>query len=195
MAKVREQTISGFNEFLTGQRHAPGRATLTLIQFDSMDPHEICGRPATPVEEVPELDESTYVPRASTPLWDALGMAIGATEARLKALTDDERPDDVLFVVVTDGYENASREFSSRQVIQMVSQREAECGWRFIYLGADIDTFFQGYIGSSSRGSASIAKSKIAEAMRSAGTKVAKYRKSGILEELWWTKGEREDLS
>lgn len=195
MNSVKQQTIGGFNEFLAGQRYAAGRATLTLVQFDSIDPHDVCGEAGTPVEDVPDLTEETYQPRAQTPLWDALGMSILSTDTRLKTLADSDFPDDVLFVVVTDGYENASREFQRDQVIQMVGRREAECGWKFIYLGADIDTFGRGNFGSKRERSAGIAKSKMMSAMRATSGKMAAYRGSGKEEDLDWTDEERKDLS
>src|ERR1043165_4100560 len=82
MESIRDDTIGGFNAFLNAQKDAPGQATLTLAQFDSQDPYEIVHH-FKPLGEVPELTRETFVPRASTPLLDAIGRGINDLEKSL----------------------------------------------------------------------------------------------------------------
>ena len=139
MASIRDDVIGGFNSFLSEQQAAPEPGTLTLVQFDSQDPYEVL-HVFAPLHLVHPLDTSSYVPRASTPLYDALGRAITDLDARLAAIPEALRPDRLLFVVVTDGHENASREFNSAQVSRMIQARQ-EAGWEFIFLSADLSAF------------------------------------------------------
>jgi len=123
MAVIRDDTIGGFNTFLQQQKAEPGSATLTLVQFDSQDPYqdpyEVIHR-FKPIAEVPELTRETYVPRASTPLLDAMGRGIIDLEKSLSELSEADRPAKVVMVVVTDGQENASREFRKEQIEKMI---------------------------------------------------------------------------
>ena len=137
MESIRDDTIGGFNTFLKQQKEAPGKATLTLVQFDSQDPYEVIHR-FMPIETVPELTRETYVPRASTPLLDAMGRAINDLEQSLADLKEEERPAKVVLVVVTDGEENASREFHKEQIEKMVKEKTEKSGWQFVFLSADL---------------------------------------------------------
>jgi len=138
MESIREDTIGGFNTFLNVQRRQPGKATVTLVQFDSQDPYEVIHR-FRPVAEVPELTGETYVPRASTPLLDAVGRGINDLEANLADILPAHRPSKVIFVVITDGQENASREFRRERIVKMIQDKEAHYGWQFLFLSADLD--------------------------------------------------------
>ena len=135
MESIRQDTIGGFNAFLSEQQAQPSPATLTLVQFDSQDPYEVL-QSFTPIGMVPPLTPATFVPRASTPLLDAIGRGINDLAARLDALTADQRPAKVVFVIVTDGQENASREFTGEKVRAMLSERR-KAGWQFVFLSAD----------------------------------------------------------
>jgi len=137
MESIRDDTIGGFNTFLKKQKEEPGTATLTLVQFDTQDPYEVIHR-FKPIAEVPELTHDTYVPRASTPLLDALGRGINDLEKSLSELKDDDRPSKVVMVVVTDGQENASREFRKNQIERMIKDRTDKNGWQFVFLSADL---------------------------------------------------------
>src|SRR5688572_5989204 len=105
MASIADDTIGGFNRFVTEQKAVPGDCTLTLVQFDSQDPYEVVHR-AVNVADVPELTKQTFQPRASTPLLDCLGRAIVDTGQRLAAMPEAERPGKVFVVIITDGHEN-----------------------------------------------------------------------------------------
>lgn len=137
MESIRDDTIGGFNAFLNSQKAEPGTATLTLVQFDSKDPYEVIHR-FRPIEQVPELTRETYVPRAWTPLLDALGRGINDLEHSLAELEEDARPSKVVFVVVTDGQENCSREFNKAQIESVIKEQTERKDWQFVFLSADL---------------------------------------------------------
>ena len=137
MDSIREDTIGGFNTFLKEQQALPDKATLSLIQFDSQDPYEIIHH-FEPIKDVPPLTAETYVPRASTPLLDAIGRGINDLESGLAKKIGERKPTDVVMVIITDGMENSSREFSKNQIVKMIQAKQKE-GWQFIFLSADLD--------------------------------------------------------
>jgi hypothetical protein len=137
MESIRDDTIGGFNAFLEQQKAEPGVATLTLVQFDTQDPYEVIHR-FKPIGEIPELNRETYVPRASTPLLDALGRGINDLEASLGEIKEEGRPAKVVVVVVTDGQENSSREFRKDQIEKMVKEKTEKSSWQFVFLSADL---------------------------------------------------------
>lgn len=136
MSSVAGDTIGGFNRFIADQKSAPGEALVTLVQFDNeyMPVHS-----GVDVREVPELTSATFVPRGSTALLDAIGRTISDTGARIAALAEAERPEHVVFVIITDGHENASREFTRDKVMEMITHQREVYKWSFIFLGADAD--------------------------------------------------------
>ena len=138
MESIRDDTIGGFNSFLNEQKQQPSKATLTLVQFDSQDPYEVIHQVKT-INEVSELTRETYVPRATTPLLDAMGRGINDLEKCLADMKEGDRPVKVVFVVITDGQENASREFQRDQILKMINEKEKQSGWQFVFLSADLD--------------------------------------------------------
>jgi hypothetical protein len=138
MAAIASDTVGGFNAFVKDQASEPGECRLTLIQFDSQDFQQVdfC---AIPIAEVVPLSKNTFSPRSSTPLLDALGEAIDNTGRRLAEMAEDRRPSRVVFVVITDGLENASRLRTRDQIFHMIRDQEEIYKWDFIYLGANQD--------------------------------------------------------
>ncbi|MBC8140815.1 MAG: VWA domain-containing protein [Armatimonadetes bacterium] len=141
MEQMRTDAIGGFNTFLKDQQAAPGAATLTLVQFD--DRYE-SSYSLAPIASVKPLDTTTFVPRGSTALLDALGKAIEETGARLAAMPDDERPEKVLFVTLTDGMENASRIFTRAQIFDKITHQRDVYDWEFVFLAANQDAIEAG---------------------------------------------------
>lgn len=139
MQSIRGDVIGGFNAFLSAQQAEPGEATLTLVQFDSQDPYEVLAD-HVPLAGVPPLTAETFVPRGGTPLLDAVGRCILATEAWLARQPDNLRPGNVVCVIVTDGQENASAEFTLPRVRDLIQAKEA-LGWEFLFLSADLGAF------------------------------------------------------
>lgn len=136
MGCLRNAAIEGFNEFLQAQQKAEGEAWLTLIQFD--DQYEVWAR-AVPVREVKPLDHSTYQPRGSTALLDAIGRTIDEAGRRLAELPEAERPGKVIVAIMTDGLENASARYSHREIAKMIAHQRSKYSWEFLFLGANQD--------------------------------------------------------
>lgn len=141
MESVRTDTIGGFNAFLKTQKEAPGEATLTLAQFD--DQYEIVHNGKN-IQDVPNLTAETFVPRGMTALLDAIGRTVNATGARLSALTEDQRPGKVIFVILTDGQENKSSEFTKEKINEMIKHQKEAYQWDFVFLGANQDAIHAG---------------------------------------------------
>ncbi|MDX1604606.1 MAG: hypothetical protein R3202_00355 [Candidatus Competibacterales bacterium] len=178
MEAIRDDTIGGFNAFLQQQQSEPGTATLTLVQFDSQDPYEIVHH-FRPIAEVPALTRETFVPRATTPLLDAMGRGINDLEHSLAKLAPEARPARVVMAVITDGHENASREFSKDQVQKMIQARQKADDWQFVFLSADLAAIDEALASGVSAASA-MAYDKNAEgtaaAWASVSVRIADYR-------------------
>jgi len=129
MESVREDAQGGINALLTAQFALPRELTLTLVEFD--DQIDAVTRMATTAPAY------QLIPRGSTRLVDAVGMEIARTGQDLEALPEWARPDRVLFVVVTDGLENASCEFTLAQVRADVERQRNAYAWQFQFIGAD----------------------------------------------------------
>jgi hypothetical protein len=133
MGICRSGTISGYNEYLNGIRaDKESEYSVTLIQFDSPgdNPELTVSYTDKPLADVPELDSNGYEPRGGTPLFDAIGECIRRVEAKDRG---------VFTVIITDGHENASHEFNCESIKKLIGEKEAE-GWKFIFLGANIDS-------------------------------------------------------
>jgi len=135
MEQVAEDTKGGFNGFLRDQRNEPGTATVTLYEFDT--DVELVYR-NYPIADAPELDEDNYTPSGRTALHDALYRAVTETVEGIDETDPEERPDDVVIVVLTDGKENAS-ETPQESVRELVETRREEHGWEFLFIGANQD--------------------------------------------------------
>jgi hypothetical protein len=136
MTAVREPTIAGFNEFLHQQQQlaAGGRALMSLTQFDNRFEVNFVGEP---IENVPDLDTESFVPRGTTALFDAIGRTVHEIESWGKAHGWKER---VLVMIITDGHENASKEYHAPDIKALIERKEKE-GWNFAYMGANQDSY------------------------------------------------------
>ena len=141
MESVRADTIGGFNAFLKDHQNAPGDCSLTLAQFDTEYEtlHDF-----TPVAEVRPLTDATFVPRGGTALLDAIGRTIVDTGAKLAALTEENRPEKVICVILTDGEENSSVEYSKAQIHALIAQQRDLYKWQFLFIGANQDAVTAG---------------------------------------------------
>jgi uncharacterized protein YegL len=142
MQSVRTDTIGGVNKFIEEQQKTPGEATFSLFLFD----HEYNRTSnAIPIKDARLLTEESYQPRGNTCLYGAIGCAINETGERLKNTPEDQRPEKVIFVIVTDGEENSSHkhEWSKTHTAASIkSQIELQSGtykWEFVYIGANQD--------------------------------------------------------
>lgn len=139
MELIREATIAGFNQFLRDQQEEGGSAAMTLTLFDT---HCRTVVSALPLADVRPLDMRSYIPGGGTALYDAVARTMGITDQYVV----ERRPDQVLFVIMTDGEENSSREFDRQQIMELIEQRQRTADYEFIYLGANQDAY---QVGSS----------------------------------------------
>lgn len=135
-----QATIDGFNAFVDGVRKQPGKTRLSVTKFSDLGPQtptyrEFCV--AEKVKDVDALTSATYRPHGNTPLFDAIGTTVTKLE-RWMAENPGKANWPVQFVIQTDGFENASREYKREQIVELIQRKEAD-GWKFIYLGADQD--------------------------------------------------------
>jgi hypothetical protein len=135
MSVMAREAIGGFNNFVESQREVPGEATLSLILFD--DRYEII-HDEIDLEEVPELTSRVYVPRGMTALYDAVGRTI---KNRLVADMMSKQPKNqkTIVAILTDGMENASREFTWGTVKNVMTEAQDNKGWEVIFVGANMD--------------------------------------------------------
>lgn len=136
MAPLQEAAITGFNEFLQSQLDTPGDANMSLILFDN-EFDKIYDR--TPLQEVRGLDASTYTPRASTSLLDAIGLTIDGLGKQLADEPEEKRPGKVIVAIYTDGYENSSSRYKLNQINKMITHQRKVYGWEFLFLAANQD--------------------------------------------------------
>ena len=135
MGGLESDTIGGFNGMLLKQKNEEGEANVTTVLFD--DQIEII-HDRFPMKAVKPLTEEDYYVRGCTALLDAVGSTVMKTENIQKRLPDEMKAENVIFVITTDGLENASQEYSVKMVKQMI-ERNQEKGWQFLFFGANID--------------------------------------------------------
>ena len=136
MAGLEKDTIGGFNAMIEKQKAEEGEAYISTVLFDNYS-EVIHDRVA--LNAVPKLTEKEYYVRGCTALLDAVGGAIHHIGNVHKYAREEDRPEKTLFVITTDGMENASSQYSAEKIRQMIQRRKKEHGWEFIFLGANID--------------------------------------------------------
>ena len=178
MSSCWDTTINGFNEFLLGQKTAKvGDGFLTLTKFSS--PRLTTVFSNRPLNEVPNLDRKNYTPTGGTNLLDAIGKAINDVHEFLSSMKKKERPG-VIITILTDGEENASRNFNNDQIKQMVKAAE-DADWTFVFLGANIDAFAVGStFGMSIHNSANYSTSNIYQTMASVSASTVRMRSAKL---------------
>lgn len=135
MSGLEEDTIGGFNAMIRKQKKAPGEALVSAVLF-SDDSDVIIDR--VPLDEVKPLTEDDYFVGGCTALIDAIGGAIHHVQMIHKYIRKEDTPEYTMFVITTDGMENASHQYTSNQVKKMIKKQEKQ-GWEFLFLGANID--------------------------------------------------------
>lgn len=181
METIAAEAVSAFNHFITEQMaDDTDYVELSLVQFDDQyEPNYI----RKPLKEVnPLILNETYVPRGMTALFDAIGRSINEIGSELAMMPEEERPARVLFVILTDGNENASYEFSRGNIKSMISHQGNMYNWDFIFLAAGIDAFAAGKdFGMKVNKCASFARSNdgIKAACQTMSSYAAAYRSTG----------------
>ncbi|MCR5781777.1 MAG: VWA domain-containing protein [Clostridia bacterium] len=136
MGGLESDTIGGYNSMLKKQRDTEGEVLVSTVLFD--DRSEVL-YDRVPLDRMPQMTEKEYYVRGCTALLDAVGGAIRHIGNVHKYAREEDRPEKTIFVITTDGMENASREYSYDRVKQMVEKQKEKYGWEFIFLGANID--------------------------------------------------------
>ncbi|MBP7175148.1 MAG: VWA domain-containing protein [Thermoclostridium sp.] len=136
MSGLETDTIGGYNALLRKQKEEPGEAIITTVLFD--DQYELL-HDRVNLRGVRPITHDEYYVRGTTALLDAVGKTINKIGNALKHTREEERPEHVMFVITTDGLENASHEFNSEKVKQMIEHQKSKYSWEFIFLGANID--------------------------------------------------------
>ena len=136
MEAIASDAIGGFNAFLKEQQKDTSEARLTLVLFDH-EYHVLYE--SADVQKVSPLNSETYVPRGTTALLDAIGRTIIDVGSRLANTPEDKRAAKVIVAILTDGLENASREFANEKIAEMIGHQRTKYGWDFIFLAANQD--------------------------------------------------------
>jgi uncharacterized protein YegL len=135
MQSIIDDAIGGFNTMLNEQKNCDvGTCKMTVALFD--DQYEIWKNNAD-VKDVEEITSQVYKPRGMTALYDAICKTINTVGEDLDKMEEDEKPERVLFVILTDGFENSSKEFTLEDAKKLIQQQRDEWKWEFLFLAAD----------------------------------------------------------
>lgn len=132
-----QDTIGGFNSMINRQRQAEGQCYVSTILFD--DKREVL-HDRIELDKVPEITEKEYFTRGCTALLDAIGHSIHHIANVHKYAREEDRPESTMFVIITDGFENASVYYSISKIKQMITKQQEEYKWEFIFLGSDLSS-------------------------------------------------------
>ena len=136
MGGLESDTIGGFNSMLKKQKEEEGEAFVTTVLFD----HEIITlHDRLPIKDVPEMTSEDYTVRGCTALIDAIGQTIEHIETIHKYARKEDLPKKTLFIITTDGLENASKKYSAKDVKKKIEKKQKE-NWEFVFIGANIDS-------------------------------------------------------
>ncbi len=136
MSGLEGDTIGGFNSMLKKQKEEKGKAIVTTVLFDN---NYCILHDRIDIKGIMPITAKEYFVEGTTALLDAVGKTISKISNAHLHTSEKERPEKVLFVIITDGMENASREYSYKQIKTMVEMQKSEHLWEFIFLGANID--------------------------------------------------------
>ena len=136
MSGLEKDTIGGFNSMIEKQKREDGQALVSTVLFDN---ESAVIHDRLPLDRVPPLTEREYYTRGCTALLDAVGGAIHHIGNVHKYARREDVPEKTLFIITTDGYENASRRYDYEKVQKMIQHEKEKYGWEFLFLGANID--------------------------------------------------------
>ena len=140
MSGLEKDTIGSFNSMIEKQKREDGQALVSTVLFDN---ESVVIHDRLPLDRVPPLTEREYYTRGCTALLDAVGGAIHHIGNVHKYARREDVPEKTLFIITTDGYENASRRYDYEKVRQMIQHEKEKYGWEFLFLGANIDAAAQ----------------------------------------------------
>ena len=140
MGGLESDTIGGFNSMLKEQQALEGDAVVTTVLFD--DQYELL-HDRIDIRAVAPLTDEDYTVRGSTALLDAIGRTINKIREVQKRTAEDYRADKVMFVIITDGCENSSREYSADRIKNRIERQKEKYGWEFVFFGANMDAVME----------------------------------------------------
>lgn len=136
MSGLEADTIGGFNSMISDQKKQDGMAYVTTVLFD----HEIDKlHDRIPLKDVPKMTDRDYTVRGCTALLDAIGDTIKHIGNIHKYARPEDVPAHTMFVITTDGMENASKRYNSKEIKRLIERQKKRCGWEFVFIGANID--------------------------------------------------------
>jgi len=138
MTTIKKDMEGGLQTFLKEQAELPGKCLVDLTIFDTVIEEVYTGRPVKSATVAIE-------PRGGTALLDAIGKAVVSLGERLAKMSEDDRPENIIVAIITDGEENSSREWTSVTIKDLVEQQQTEWSWKFVFLGANMDAFSVGH--------------------------------------------------
>ncbi|MFZ4413809.1 MAG: vWA domain-containing protein [Bacteroidales bacterium] len=139
MSGSNDDVIGGFNSYIDTQRkETKGKVTVSLYKFNHEVSRVIHDKP---IKDIKDLSTTDYIPGGFTALYDAIGKAIHDTDKQITNQNDNKKPDSVMFVIITDGQENSSKEFSSQALKTLIATHEDLLKWYFVYLGSGLNDF------------------------------------------------------
>lgn len=138
MGGLEADTIGGFNSMMEKQKKADGEALVSTLLFD--DRCEVL-HDRVNIRDVPRMTEDQYYVRGCTALLDAVGGAIHHIKNVHKYTREEDRPEKTIFIITTDGMENASCEYSYDRIKKIIEKQQKEDGWEFMFIGANIDAY------------------------------------------------------
>jgi Mg-chelatase subunit ChlD len=174
MQSYKQQTITGFNEYIQTLQRQNTDFRLTLIAFNECETRTVYD--AVPIRAVQPLNDDTYQPDCGTPLYDSIALAVRGLDARVAGQPNAS----ALVTIMTDGLENASKEYSRDAIFALIKEREAK-GWTFAYLGANQDAYaVGGGIGIARSNSKQYAMADVAAEMEKLGAQTVSYARKKL---------------
>lgn len=142
MFGTESDTIGSINRFIKEQKENVGTAEFALVQFNS----NIDELNLKDINEVEELNSKSYIPSGTTALNDAIGITVTKYGSILNERKEEDRPENIIFCLITDGLENASKEYNQTQIKDMINHQKEKYNWKFLFFGANIDSFYESNI-------------------------------------------------
>lgn len=184
MQSMAVEAIGGFNAFLEEQKKQAGEAKLTLVLFDN---EYLLVHDGKNIQEVEPLNETTFQPRGTTGLLDAVGRTVDDVGRRLSETPEADRPSKVLVAILTDGQENASSDYTRSKIHDMITHQTEKYSWQFLFLAANQDAFAEATnLGISLKNTASYTADAqgLTRAFASVSYAASSYRTTGDLNNL-----------
>jgi uncharacterized protein YegL len=179
MNGFEKDTIGGFNSFINEQKKLVGDANVTVVLFNH-DYNVLFENES--LQKVRELDDEDYFVSGTTALIDAMCKAIDSVGNRLSKLSEEKRPGKVIFVTITDGQENSSRNYSTEQLKEKIKHQEDKYSWKFVFLSSDLNQFYTAKSNWKIADAFSYDTNKTRDLYGAINSCVTSYRNSGNLD-------------